>query len=97
MIYAVKNNLLTFDKAFDICVVQKVLPKLSGSNNDILEILIKLYNLFNETNYKSNECFNDLKMNEIENNINDSFKISCEKIIYMIRRFVRDGFTTFWQ
>ena len=97
MIYAVKNNLLTFDKAFDICVVQKVLPKLSGSNNYILEILIKLYNLFNETNYKSNECFNDLKMNEIENNINDSFKISCEKIIYMIRRFVRDGFTTFWQ
>ena len=97
MIYAVKNNLLSFEKAFDICVVQKILPKLSGSNNDILEILIKLFNLFNETNYKSNGYFDESEMKNLENSIKDSFKISSEKIIYMIRRFVRDGFTTFWQ
>lgn len=97
MIYAVKHNLLSFEKAFDICVVQKVLPKLSGSNNDVLEILIKLFNLFNETNYKSNGYFDESEMKELENNIKESFKISSEKIIYMIRRFVRDGFTSFWQ
>ena len=26
-----------------------------------------------------------------------NYKLSSEKLLYMIRRFVRDGFTTFWQ
>ena len=36
-------------------------------------------------------------LNEGSDKINYKFKLTNEKLIYMIRRFIRDGFTTFWQ
>lgn len=95
--YANEFSKANFDKAFDICVVQKILPKLSGSNNDILEILIKLFNLFNKTSFGINEYYDESLIENIEEKVMGKYKDSSKKLIYIIRRFVRKGFTTFWQ
>lgn len=107
MIYAVKDNLMSFDEAFDLCIVQKILPKISGSSNEVLDMLFDIFELFNDYRFSNREYLEekelkDLKekvtdLNEGSDKINYKFKLTNEKLIYMIRRLIRDGFTTFWQ
>ncbi|MZK69289.1 MrcB family domain-containing protein [Clostridium beijerinckii] len=107
MIYAVKDNLMSFDESFDLCVVQKILPKISGSSKEVLDMLLDIFELFNNYRFSNREYLEekelkDLKekvtdLNEGSDKINYKFKLTNEKLIYMIRRFIRDGFTTFWQ
>lgn len=82
---------MDFNKALDYSIVQKILPKISGSDIETLEILIKLFNLLNNTNLDVNLEEKDLE------NINVFYKLTSEKLKNMIRRFLKDGFTTFWQ
>lgn len=91
IIYALKDNIMDFNKALDYSIVQKILPKISGSDIETLEILIKLFNLLNNTNLDVNLEEKDLE------NINVFYKLTSEKLKNMIRRFLKDGFTTFWQ
>ena len=91
IIYALKHNVMDFNKALDYSIVQKILPKISGSDIETLEILIKLFNLLNNTNLDVNLEEKDLE------NINVFYKLTSEKLKNMIRRFLKDGFTTFWQ
>ena len=107
MIYAVKDNLMNFEKAFDLCVVQKILPKISGSSSEVLDMLFDIFELFNDSKFSNREYLEekelkDLKekftaLNQDSDKINYKFQLTNEKLIYMIRRFIRDGFTTFWQ
>lgn len=100
MIYAanVNDNIMDFDKAFDNCIVQKILPKINGSNGDVLEILIRIFNLLNETKYEYTSYVEEAEIKDMINKSKISkYNTSSEKIILMIRRFIRDGFTTFWQ
>lgn len=115
MIYADKYKLLDTDEAFDICIVQKILPKISGSSDDVKDLLIDLFEEFN-SGYKfdNRDYIENSELKKLEDLItaqtentkqlqieNKTFKCiyksSSLKLIYMIRRFVRDGFTTFWQ
>ena len=115
MIYADKYKLLDTDEAFDICIVQKILPKISGSSDDVKDVLIDLFEEFN-LGYKfdNRDYIENSELKKLEDLIvvktenteqlqieNKTFKCiyksSSLKLIYMIRRFVRDGFTTFWQ
>lgn len=109
MIYAVKDHLMSFDEAFDICVVQKILPKISGSSSEMLDMLIDIFELFNSYRFSNREYLEEKELNSIKeelnvtdpesksDKINYNYKLANEKLIYMIRRFIRDGFTTFWQ
>ena len=107
MIYAAKDNLMTFDEAFDLCVVQKILPKISGSSNEVLDMLFDIFELFNDYRFSNREYLEEKELKELKekvtasnegsDKINYKFKLTNEKLIYMIRRFIRDGFTTFWQ
>lgn len=108
MIYAVKDNLMSFDKAFDLCVVQKILPKISGSSSEVMDMLIDIFELFNSYRFSNREYLEERELNSIKvklnakdpdksDDINYSYELTNEKLIYMIRRFIRDGFTTFWQ
>jgi len=42
VIYAVKNDLFSFDQAMDYSIVQKILPKVSGSGGEVLDIYGKI-------------------------------------------------------
>lgn len=98
MIYAIKNSIMDFNKALDYCIVQKILPKISGSNSDILEILVKIFNLLNNSKFNCENYLDDVSIREMAKKSEESdYKLSSEKLIYMIRRFVKDGFTSFWQ
>ena len=98
MIYAVKNNIFDFDKAMDYCITQKILPKINGSNSDILEILVKIFNVLNDSKFNAEDYLDENTLKDMTNKGKESnYKLSSEKLLYMIRRFVRDGFTTFWQ
>lgn len=95
MIYALKDKVMDFNRALDYCILQKILPKISGSDIEVFDILIKLFNLFNNTKYDINLEKEQLK--EMNKEVNSSkYKLTSEKLINMIRRFIENGFTTFW-
>lgn len=91
-LYALKDGLLTKEQALDYCIVQKILPKICGSDDDTAELLKDLYNyLNNEAKY----TVSDFENNKVEQH--GLYKLSNKKIVTMIRRFVRNGFTNFWE
>ncbi|WP_321833938.1 McrB family protein [Clostridium butyricum] len=116
MIYAMKYDLMTFDEAFDLCMVQKILPKIGGSSSDTLEMLASIFEHINDYKIQNKEYMEECELDKMskdvfptswENN-NDELQIHSnlrkskyrctnEKLISMMRRFIRDGFTTFWQ
>ena len=82
----------------DYSIVQKILPKTGGSGGEVLDILVGLFNNLNDSKYKNDGYVEDVQIRAMENQCQSSqFRLSSEKIMYMIRRFIRDGFTTFWQ
>lgn len=103
MIYSLKYELMDFDEAFDFCIVQKILPKISGSNNEVFEILISLFEQINNCKMPNKEYMDESEFNKALEGIfptggeSQKYKLSNEKLIHMMRRFLRDGFTTFWQ
>lgn len=98
MIYAIKNSIFDFDKAMYYCITQKILPKVNGSNSEVLEILIKIFNILNDSKFNAEDYLDENTLKDMTNKGKESnYKLSSEKLLYMIRRFVRDGFTTFWQ
>lgn len=98
VIYAVKNELFSFNQAMDYSIVQKILPKVGGSGGEVLDILVELFNNLNNSKYKNDGYIEEQQTRAMENQCESSeYRLSSEKIMYMIRRFSRDGFTTFWQ
>ena len=98
VIYAIKNELFSFTQAMDYSIVQKILPKIGGSSGEVLDILVELFNTLNNTKYKNDGYIENEQTKTMENQCESSeYKLSSQKIMYMIRRFARDGFTTFWQ
>jgi hypothetical protein len=66
MIYATKDNLMTFDEAFDLCLVQKVLPKISGSSNESLDMLFDIFELFNDYRFSNREYLEEKELKELK-------------------------------
>lgn len=98
VIYAIEEDLFSFSEAMDYSLLQKILPKIGGSGNDVLDILVKLFNNLNNTKHKNDVYIETEQIKAMENQCESSeYRLSSEKIMYMIRRFQRDGFTTFWQ
>jgi hypothetical protein len=98
VIYATSNELLSINKAMDYSIVQKILPKMGGSGGEVLDILVELFNNLNNTKYKNDGYIEDAQVRIMESQCESSeYILSSEKIMYMIRRFLRDGFTTFGQ
>jgi hypothetical protein len=98
VIYATTNELFSFNQAMDYSLIQKILPKIGGSGGEVLDILVELFNNLNNTKYKNDGYIEDAQVRIMESQCKGSeYILSSEKIMYMIRRFLRDGFTTFWQ
>lgn len=97
MIYAMEEELLSFDEALDNCIVQKILPKINGSSNECYEVLLDLFQHLNKIDIKNRENLDDKELNELEEKAEASpTPLASEKLLLMIRRFIKDGFTTFW-
>lgn len=77
--YALKYELLDFDEAMDFCLMQKILPRIQGSGEDVVEILIGLLNLclINEKDYISSKSASRLEEAKII--LEESIKLEGEK------------------
>ncbi|RKQ17190.1 hypothetical protein D8M05_05175 [Oceanobacillus bengalensis] len=90
MAYNDQGNLLKFEEALDHCILQKVLPRISGSDLRVDQLLRNLYQLF------TNKQFED-EMDTIEIDANNAiYPQSAAKVAEMLRRLKEDGFTSFW-
>lgn len=98
MIYATRENIMDFDVAWDFCITQKILPKISGSGSEVLEILVKLFKHFNNIKSSYSDYITEEELKDMESKvIGNEYNIINKKLLHMIRRYLRDGFTTYWQ
>ena len=88
-------ELMDDNAALDFQLVQKVLPRIHGSSERIQTVLVDLLNLLEETNFRtSNFEFNDLAGKLDLNKL--KYRRSSRKIVFMLKRFDDDRFTSFW-
>ncbi|WP_456276494.1 HI_0552 family protein [Bacillus sp. AK128] len=82
------SNLMSFEKALDHCILQKILPRISGSDERVDTLLMSLYKYF------TGGVFN---IQDVEDTIRDTnYPMSTSKVSEMLRRLEYDGFTSFW-
>ncbi|WP_342025545.1 DUF3578 domain-containing protein [Cytobacillus pseudoceanisediminis] len=86
--YNKEGALMSFEEAFDHCILQKILPRLSGSDSRIEQLLRELYLLFTNTEFQDEESQFDEQ--------SSIYPKSARKVIEMLRRLQVDGFTSFW-
>ena len=90
-----KYGLIEPNVAFDFQLVQKVLPRIHGSSERVQTVLIELLNILENKEFKtSNFEYSELDGNLDTNNL--KYKRSSKKILYMLKRFDDDRFTSFW-
>jgi len=90
-----EHKLINADIAFDFQIVQKILPRIHGSSERVQTVLVELLNLFEGTNYRSSE-FDFSMINIIRDLTPLKYKRASKKIIFMLKRFDDDRFTSFW-
>jgi len=91
-----KNDLLPENEAYDYEILQKILPRIQGSNSTIKDMLIELFKYCagDYTGLSGSDTYEQMQ-NYINNN-QCKYKKSASKIAFMVRRFEEDGFTSYW-
>jgi energy-coupling factor transporter ATP-binding protein EcfA2 len=82
------------NEAMDFQLMQKVLPRIHGSSERIQKVLVKLYNLLEGTDYSHHQV--PLEVLEKTNQEDLKYKRSSKKIVFMLKRYEDDRFTSFW-
>ncbi|WP_273127558.1 MrcB family domain-containing protein [Bacillus weihaiensis] len=85
--YNEEGSLFSFEQAFDRCVLQKILPRISGSDYRVQSVLDGLYT------FCTNKVYSEDVMDELSL---AKYPKCAQKIVEMRRRLVDDGFTSFW-
>ncbi len=92
------SNLISYNEALDNEIMQKILPRIQGSSFSVKNMLCELFK----------KCAGDYEGYQTENenvsskmfgwikNKDCKYRLSAQKIAYMVRRFEEDGFTAYW-
>ena len=88
--YNEEGNLLPFEQAFDHCILQKILPRIAGSDSRVERLLEQLYSLFTKKTLSEDE---EINKEDVKNAL---YPKSAAKVLEMIGRLRDDGFTSFW-
>ncbi|MDM5308098.1 MrcB family domain-containing protein [Peribacillus frigoritolerans] len=88
--YNEDSELMSFEIAFDHCILQKILPRISGSDTRVERLLEGLYRLFTTKEYIDDEESNEISIRTAR------YPKSTAKVVEMLRRLRDDGFTSFW-
>lgn len=92
-----KHKLIDSEVAFDFQLVQKVLPRIHGSSDRVQDVLIELLYLLEKG--KNENVRTDVEFSDIEKQFPLdflNFKRTSKKILFMLKRFDDDRFTSFW-
>jgi len=88
IMYSEEGQVMEFNQAMDRSLLQKILPRISGSDSRTKDVLDELIDL----------CTSPIRVSEDDENVDltyAKYPKSAEKLIEMRRRLV-DGFTSFW-
>ncbi|MED4953929.1 DUF3578 domain-containing protein [Paenibacillus macerans] len=103
MIYNSRDHLMNNDEAFDLQLLQKILPRIQGSSAAIRRVLLELLKVCLDRPLAINELMDDLSSlftdSELFNGAVQSqakYPQSARKIMFMLRRLEEDGFTSYW-
>lgn len=101
LLYNHRYNLMTEEQAFDLQLLQKILPRLQGSSSSVKRALIQLMFLALGTGGKIEETLEDasgLYLPWQGSGVMPTAKFpwTARKLAYMLRRLEEDGFTSFW-
>ncbi|WP_096154069.1 hypothetical protein [Bacillus sp. FJAT-45066] len=86
--YNEEGKLMTFEHAIDRCILQKILPRISGSDTRVERTLKQLFRLFTNKELDDNTVLPDTE--EMK------YPKSAAKVFEMYRRLSDDSFTSFW-
>ncbi|RFU66039.1 hypothetical protein D0466_04140 [Peribacillus glennii] len=87
--YNEESQLMPFEQALDHCILQKILPRIAGSDGRVETLLKELFSLFTRMEYVEElDVQYDFK--------NAPYPASAAKVVEMLRRLQEDGFTSFW-
>lgn len=101
MMYALEDGFMKFDDAFDLCIYQKILPKIKGSQFDVKEVITTLFKLFianKSINFddRSNRAFESMRDELKKTGKKVKYEKSAEKLVGLMRTFEVDGYASFW-
>ena len=91
-------GLMSPEEAMDYQLMQKVLPRIHGSSERIQTLLLQLLNRLAGLDLATRE----LDLDDVTNKVNGHlaagarYPRSIRKIMFMLRRFDEDRFTSFW-
>ncbi|MDV2686489.1 DUF3578 domain-containing protein [Alkalihalophilus lindianensis] len=88
--YSQSHKLLSLDEAIDNSLLQKILPRLAGSDTRIERVLKNLFTVFTNKEVSDTQ---DVTISDIQD---AKYPKSAEKVLDMLRRLEDDGFTSFW-
>ncbi|USG67338.1 DUF3578 domain-containing protein [Brevibacillus ruminantium] len=101
MVYNERFHLMTKDEAFDFQLLQKILPRIQGSNLSVKRTLMELLKItLGDPRLQVDELMGDAallyELDLQKEYPNAPYKQSSRKLLYMLRRLEEDGFTSFW-
>lgn len=94
MAYNEEYDLLSEEEAFDFQLMQKVLPRITGTSRKVERLLMNLINLWTDET---------ITLSELEDTVDEAkvlqrayYPKSVKKLIQMLGGYRDDGFTSFW-
>ena len=88
-------ELMDSNTAFDFQLVQKILPRIHGSSERVQTVLVELLNLLEGKDFRTSNFEFSMLSGKIDND-KLKYKRASKKIIFMLKRFDDDRFTSFW-
>lgn len=91
-------QLMSDDDAMDHEIMQKILPRIQGSGASVKEMLCRLFReiLAGDYDRQGGDAVGmEKKLNE-NRSTGIRYKLSAQKVMFMVRRFEEDGFTSYW-
>lgn len=85
MIHSQELDLFTEEEAFDFCIMQKVLPRITGGDDRVEVLLSDLFEWLTNTQFNS----------EIDYSLS-KYPRSAGKVAEMLRGYYANGFTSYW-
>jgi len=87
--YNAEDQLMSYEEALDHCILQKILPRMMGSDSRVERVLKELYRLFTNREYADDDSYE-------ASILPTKYPNSAGKVAEMLRRLRDDGFTSFW-
>ena len=100
VIYNEKYSMMSMDRSIDYAILQKILPRIQGSNLCLKRTLAALFKICiggsSEILPAANGSYSETMFQYLKNHDPVIYAKSAKKIAFMTRRFEEDGYTSYW-